>query len=151
MQLAQCCLSPDEYGLNVNADVALWLDARAYSNQPSLRQFYGFVFVTPELHSDFDSFRVKFTTCEESMFPLVALLDFWNRRRAVPSSVITMFRKPYLKLHPSEVDDLCQWVYDARDNGLKPDVEMNPANHVITGKYGVIHSLCTGYIKTLKV
>ena len=136
MQFTPYRLSPDEYGLCINADVALWLDARAYSNQPSLRQFSGFVLVTTKLHSEFDSFKEKVTTIEESIFPLVALLDFWNRRRAVPSSVVTMFGKQYLKLHPSEVDDLCQWVYDARDKGLKLDVKMSPANPTITGKYG---------------
>ena len=133
MQFTPYRLSPNEYGLCINADVALWLDARAYNNQPPLRQSNGFVLVTPELHSEFDSFREKVTTTEESTFPLVALLDFWNRRRAVPSSVVTMFGKQYLKLHLSEVDDLCQWVYDARDEGLELDVKMSPA---ITGKYG---------------
>ena len=86
------------------------------------------------LHSEFDSFREKATTIEESIFPLVALLNFWNRSRAVPSSVVTMFGKQYLKLHPSEIDDLCQWVYDTRDRGLKPGVKMSLANPIITGK-----------------
>ena len=34
MQLTSYRLSPDEYGLSINADVALWLDAQAYDNQP---------------------------------------------------------------------------------------------------------------------
>ena len=36
--------------------------------------------------------------------------------------------KQYLKLHPSEVDDLCHWFYDARDKGLKLDVKMSPCS-----------------------
>ena len=48
-QLTPYRQSPEEYGLSLNADVALWLDSRAYNNQPPLRQFCDFVFITSDL------------------------------------------------------------------------------------------------------
>ena len=52
------------------------------------------------------------------MLPLVALLDYWNQRRLVPSPMIKKYGKPYLNLHSYEVDELCQWVYNTRESGL---------------------------------
>ena len=38
--------------------------------------------------------------------------------KPVPSPINTKFGKSYLSLLASEVDELCQWVYDTRDRGL---------------------------------
>ena len=135
-QLTPYRQSPEEYGLSLNADVALWLDSRAYNNQPPLRQFCDFVFITSDLHAEFDSFREKENTCSDSIFPLNSLLEYWNRKRPAPLPTITMYGKSYLKLNASETDELCQWVYDTREKGLKlGDDEMGPNYLINTGGY----------------
>ena len=135
MQLTPYRQSPDEYGINVDADVALWMDSRAYKSLPQLHQFSGFVFITPELHTEFESFRNKETCRFHSTFPLVELLHYWNSRRPVPSPTVHMYGKSYLNLHTSEVDDLCKWVYDQREKGLGiGDDEMAPMNPIDAGE-----------------
>ena len=92
----------------------------AYNKQPPLRKYCDFVFVTPELHNDFDSFRETETSPYKSFLPVVALLEYWNIRRPVPSPMITKYGKSYLHLHNHEIDELCQWIYDTRETGLDP-------------------------------
>ena len=115
MQLTQQLKSlrgQNEHALHINCDVSMWLDLRAYHKQPDLRTAFGFVIVTPELHDEFNAFREKLTT---PTFPLVALLDFWNKHvRPYPDPPITVHGKQYLSLHVAEVDNLCQWVYNTR-------------------------------------
>ena len=92
----------------------------AYNKQPPIRKFCDFVFVTPELHKDFDSFCEMETSPGKSFLPLVALLEYWNRRRPVPSPTIAKYGKLYLHLHSYEIDKLCQWIYDMRETELDP-------------------------------
>ena len=119
MQLSSCLKSRahDEYAHYINSDMALWLDSRAYNDQPPLRKACNFVFITPDLQSEFDAFRDKIPrTPECSLFPLVALLDFWNKNvRPSAGTTTAMYGKQYLCLNASEVDNLCQWVYDTRE------------------------------------
>ena len=98
--------------------MALWLDSRAYNNQPPLHQHCDFVFVTPDLHKDFDSFKEVETSPNNSFLPLVELLEYWNARRPIPSPTVVKYSKRYLNLRSSEVDELCEWVYDMRELGL---------------------------------
>lgn len=107
-----------------------------YNNKPPLRQFCGFVFITPELHTEFDTFRSEHTSMERSLLRHVALLRFWNERRAIPSSVISKFGNSYLNLTTSEVDELCRWVYDTREKGFFAlnDGDMNSVM-ACAGKY----------------
>ena len=102
------CQKPGEYGLNINADVALWMDSRAYNKQPPLRQVHGFVIVTPELHEEFDSFRAKETSKYNSILREIRLLKCWNLRRPVPTPTIAMYGKAYLMLFPSDCDSCRQ-------------------------------------------
>ena len=133
MQLAQqlqSLRSHNEYALHINCDVSLWLDSRAYHKKPPLHTAFGFVVVTPELHDEFDAFKEKLTT---PTFPRVALLDFWNRNvRPTPATPITMNGKQYFSLQATEVDNLCQWVYNTRkacQDGMKIE-ECKRSQHV---------------------
>ena len=74
VQLSPFSQSPDEYGLNVSADVALWMESRTY-NEPPIHEFCDMVIVTPELHDEFDLFKEKETTPRESIFPLNRFLQ----------------------------------------------------------------------------
>ena len=94
------------------------MDARDYNKQSSLHQTHGFVFVTSELHEEFDLFCANKTRKYDSILRLVALLKYWNNLRPVPTPAISMYGKAYLVLSSSEIDDLCQWVYDAREQKI---------------------------------
>ena len=48
LQLTDSLTSPDDYGLYINTQVALWLDSRSYSKHKPLREVSGFVIVTPK-------------------------------------------------------------------------------------------------------
>ena len=116
MQLTAYERSPNEYAYYIDSCVALWLDSRAYNKQPPLRKACNFVFITPELQSEFDTFREKVTTPAYSLFPLVAVLEFWKRNvRPSAGTITVMHDKQYMHLHVSDVDNLCQWVYDTRE------------------------------------
>ena len=101
--------------------MALWLEFRAYDDKPPLQQFFDFVFVTPELHNEFDAFKAAEIKPNRSFLPLVALLEYWNVRRPIPSPTVIKYDKHYLSLESSEVDELCQWVCDMREFGLSTE------------------------------
>ena len=124
--------SPDECGFNIDADIALWLDSRAYNYYPPLRQFCDFVFVTSVLHQEFDVFKQKETTPGHSTFLLAPLLDYWNKLRSFPLPVICMFGKLYLKLNSSDTDELCQWIYNTREK-----LQDNPVCCTNFGRYHI--------------
>ena len=42
-----------------------------------------------------------------------------------------MYGKSYLKLNASETDELCQWVYDTREKGLKLGDDETGPNYLI--------------------
>ena len=100
----------------------------AYNKQPPLHTIFDFVFVTPELHRDFDTFRARETSLGEMFIPLVALIEYWNRKRPFPSPTIAKYGKSYLHLDSSEIDELCQWIYNMRKTGL--DLGENKMEHV---------------------
>ena len=85
--------SPDEYALFTEA--------------------CGFVFIPSELYRDLDAFKMKYTPPGYSLFPHIAILEYWNRNvRVSLAPYIPMYGKQYLNLYCTEVDELCQWVYD---------------------------------------
>ena len=117
IQIRASC-STDEHGLSIDADVAMWLNKRSFDGEPPLHQFHDFVLVTSLLHNEFDEFKKSYSDLTKpgySMFPLIELLDYWNRRRSVSSHPINLFNKSYLHLHCTEVDDLCDWVQSTKD------------------------------------
>ena len=62
--------------------------------------------------------------------------------RPVPSPTITKYGKPYLDLHCSEVDGLCQWVYDMRESGIDPGddkVELVDISIIFLHSYVFLH------------
>ena len=96
--------------------MALWLDSRSYDSKPQLREASGFVIVNPMLHSEFEAFKAAVSTPECNNLRLGPLLQYWKDFvRPSCGDVLTMFGSHYLRLHYSEVDDLCQWVLDSRE------------------------------------
>ena len=68
----------------------------------TLLQHCDFVFVTPDLHKDFDSFEEVETSPNKSFLPPVELLDYWIARRPIPSPTVVKYSKRYLNLRSSE-------------------------------------------------
>ena len=50
IQLTQY-VGPQEYGLNKNVDVTLWLESRNFKNYPPLREVHNFVIINEQLQS----------------------------------------------------------------------------------------------------
>ena len=71
-QLTLCVKScaHDEYAHYINSDIAQWLDSRTYNNQPPLHKACNFVFIIPELQSEFYAFRDKIPSLHTRLQPL---------------------------------------------------------------------------------
>ena len=117
MQLSAYLSGPTEYGLHVNAHVSLWLESRSYDKKPSLVQALGFVIVTEEIQKEFDAFVTSMPLLSKGCyFQCGPLQQYWNMHmRPISASVVSLFADEYLYLHYSEVDDLCEWVLNARE------------------------------------
>ena len=117
MRLSAYLSGPTEYGLHVNAHVSLWLESRSYDKKPSLVQALGFVIVTEEIHKEIDAFVTSMPLLSKGCyFQCGPLLRYWNTHmRPISASVVSLFADEYLYLHYSEVDDLCEWVLNARE------------------------------------
>ena len=110
-------LSPGEYGLSIDTDVALWIESRTFSKKPPLRELIDFIIVNKSPHDKFDEFKRRETHREYSILSINNLLQHWNSyERNSSSPVIMIYGKPHLKLHYSDVDELCQWVLDQKEN-----------------------------------
>ena len=102
-----------EYGLSKDVDVALWMESRDFNNDSSLREVFDFVVVNQSLHSEFDDFKRKENLCNYSILSVNELLQHWNTYERKPSHpVLTMYG---LKLHYTEMDELCEWVMNQKD------------------------------------
>ena len=68
-----------EYGLNIDSDVALWLDSRTFLKKPSLRKACSFVILNAELHKEFDEFKKahRVTVYDYYLLEYVELLKCW--------------------------------------------------------------------------
>ena len=115
-QLSDYLHDPTEYGLHINNHVSLWLDSRSYDNKPSLVQACGFVIVTEKIHEEFDAFVASMPLLSQGCFLQCGpLLQYWNMHmRPTPASVVNLFANEYLNLHYSDMDNLCEWVLNAR-------------------------------------
>ena len=108
-------LDSGEYGLSKDVDVALWIQARAFRNEPPLQEVFDFVIVNRHLHSDFDLFKEQEIDRDYSLIALNELLHYWNEKtRAAISPIVKLYNTPYLKLCCSDIDELCQWVLEQR-------------------------------------
>ena len=115
LQLSQHVQQENEYGLNINSDVELWLDSRAYQKRPSLQEACGFVIMNSELHDEFDQFKMKEAYPDYSLLQHIELLDFWLRSKKLLLPTVSKFGKQYVRLHHTEVDSLCRWVLKMRE------------------------------------
>ena len=118
IQISQYLEQEGEYGLNIDVDVALWLDARKFQKKPPLREANGFVIINMEIHKEFDEFKRKEASIEYSLLENIELLKLWLKNHNLQCSsptTIEKFGKKYVRLHYTDMDDLCRWVLEVRD------------------------------------
>lgn len=93
----------------------LWMESRNYNNKPPLTEVYDFVIVNSSLHDEFDEFKRKNTSHDYSILPMNELLEYWNTHIKKPSlPILYIYGAQHLKLHCTEVDNLCEWVIDKK-------------------------------------
>ena len=89
-----------------------------------------FVLVTSKLHTEFDKFKEEhkeYTKRGFSMLPVNELLNYWNEGRDTPSSSVFLFKKPYLFLECTEIDELWLlfgWAPAKVDKNLKLSLQL---------------------------
>ena len=121
--------SKEEFGLHVDADVALWQEYRSLHKLSPLHavQNSTFVIMNDQLMNDFEQFKRKEVPLGSSILKCNELLKLWlsQTKEGVP------FRKygdEYVCLLSTQIDGLCQWVMDMREkvvkNGEKVHVDM---------------------------
>lgn len=111
--------SPDDYALSKNVDVALWLDYRAFNKQELLRDAVDFVIVNNRLHDEFDVFkRDEEIESEYSYLQMNELLMYYINHECghLQRSIVTRYGHTYLKLSGYDIDDLCMWIKNKRDD-----------------------------------
>ena len=110
----------DETGLHIDADVALWLDYRSTHQLPPLLVVQGlnFVIVDNQLMNEFLNFKQKEVQLGFSFLKCNHLLKMWlsQTKAAVP---VSKYDNEYVYLNCTQIDDLCQWVMEMRDNVAK--------------------------------
>lgn len=105
-----------EYALSKDVDVAVWLQYRAYNKQPPLRDTGDFVIVNCELHDDFDDFKSKELEPDYSYLEMTELLRYYLKNKPhINLSTVERYGSTYLRLCGSEMDDLCEWVEELRE------------------------------------
>ena len=106
-----------EYGFNIDSDVALWLDSRAFLKKPSLRKACGFVILNAELHKEFDEFKKAHCVYDYDLLEYVELLKCWSLSLKAENRppIIHKFGKNYIKLCSTDIDVLCRWASDLKE------------------------------------
>ena len=125
MQFSHPC-GPDEYCLNKDLDVALWLDYRAFLKEPLLTDVHDFVVINSQLHDQFDLFKKKHVKMSHSLVPMSEILIYYSASQCphlLSSKVVKKYGKVYLELHDSEVDKLVYWVDEMRERYYGMDGE----------------------------
>ena len=117
LQLSDHYEQKGDYGLNIDTDVLLWLDSRDFEKKPPLRHALGFVIVNSQQHDDFDRFKKGQTLYDYNLLESIELLELWHSSSGKKSSdaVVNRFGKQYIKLHITEIDNLCRWVIELRN------------------------------------
>jgi hypothetical protein len=114
LQLASYIHEPGEFALSKDVDVSLWLESRAFSNQPALQEVQDFVVVNHSLLKEFKEFQSSRIDPEFSYLPAVDLLQLWIAAQKPLPRLVVMFGKRYARMHRLSIDSLVQWIYTMR-------------------------------------
>ena len=118
----------DEFALSKDTTVSVWIDFREFYGEDSLREVCNgdFVVVNECLHSEFDKFRQKLFSILNGRTPIkaTALMNIWMKACNLSLKFVNVLGGIYYLISPSEIDDFCQWIYDARDRCFDGGVTM---------------------------
>ena len=105
-----------EIGLNIDLDVVLWLESREYHSLPVPRSLdaLGFIVVNEEEMEEFESFKRDNVQLGSSIVKCNHLLNLWllNHKEVSQHS---LYGTVHVHLSQEQVDDLCEWVLELRD------------------------------------
>ena len=97
------------------------------------------VIVNEECQADFDKFKTTILTVSSTGAHIVIkatdLISFWMRSCKTSLPSIYVLGETYYLMHPSQMDDFCQWIYDTRDrccdDGITVEklLSLNPSSH----------------------
>ena len=113
-------LSKGEFGLHLDLDVLLWLESRIYHKLTPLRVLrpLGFVIVNNEEMEDFEEFKLKEVPSGFSVLKCNQLLNLWlSNHKEVHQ--YTQYGAGHVRLQLKQVDNLCQWVTQLREEVQK--------------------------------
>ena len=74
----------------------------------------GFVIVNTKIHDEFDQFKKVHFEYDYSLLEVVELLFLWLSINNTPYKRVGMFGKQYIRLHNTEIDSLCTWVTEIK-------------------------------------
>ena len=110
---------PDEYLLNKDLDVALWIDFRTHRGETPLKEVCrnDFVVVNNELHQEFDDFKKEqsIDLQQRSIVPLNELIEVYVHASGINPKAIEMNGRRYILMNMFEIDDLCIWIVEKRE------------------------------------
>ena len=87
-----------------------------FDKKTPLREVFDFVIVSSSQHSEFEEFSRRFTHRDYSVLPTNLLLEYWNNvERTQPLPTLMLYGKQHLKVHYTEMDQLCEWVLKTRE------------------------------------
>ena len=108
-----------ECWLSIDLRVALWMDYRCFVNKPHIKTVGDFVLVTNNLHIDFNNFVAKHIMPDMYLVLAAALLRYWCRCGQQYQTPIYKYGKQYIYLSSSQLDDLCAWIRDMKEQFYK--------------------------------
>ncbi len=87
---------------------------------PEVEEYYNsFVIVDNNLHNEFDKFKRENVPLGTSILGLNDLLKYYvSLNPQLQVHLRYMYGKIYIHLPCDLVDDLCQWIYCRRDEGI---------------------------------
>ena len=137
-------ISKGDFGLNINADVALWLDYRQFNNCPQLHQHHGFLIMNETSMEEFEEFK-RDIPATLTLLKHNELMQLWISSSTTSSSnypVTSRFGNEYVVLNSTQVGSLCQWVLDLREAVIKEgskaltdltSIAINVGHHQVNG------------------
>ena len=112
------CIAPAVQYCSVASHVSLWLHSRSYDTQQAITCASLWIcHSNEEIHDEFDAFVASMPLLTQGCYLQCGpLLQYWNMHmKPTSTSVVNLFTNEYLHLHYSDVDNLSEWVLNARE------------------------------------
>ena len=116
MQAESLNLQDNEFALSKDLMVSLWSQYRTFSGKEPLKDIYdgNFVIIDDILYEDFKSFKKEGESFQYCAVEALDILKYWSRSIMKDMKAVHIIGKTFFLMSPVELDDLCNWVCDAR-------------------------------------